>query len=429
MSAFLSRVRGDAERDAALLGQGLSAWKAEAMRPTADNPLRPLAARVGRVSEALGDTLRLLPEVEAGLEPLARRRRGLAATARVWEFFAGRFRQRFDPQTADLLRLADRFARECWEPVAAALEPGDPRGRREPPLVAFTDEASPVVVPRVRAVNFPGLHPDEVTRLGAVIRALPVPVVGMPWWSAPDARPLVLVAHEVGHVIEEDFSLTPTLRAALAPLPAATGWPGWASELFADAWGVRYGGLEFAERLTDVLAAELSAPTGGVSADPDDPHPPAALRMAVAFRLLERAGLDPGALRAEWELAAPGLPAARREEALAAADTLAALPVAGAPLLSGAAPPEVRGVADSIQGAPATWNVGEVKAAASVVRALARCTLDASATRAACRRWRTGSSTTFLGGDVATLGPTGATGGRGTNAETLPAQLAGLLFT
>ena len=134
---------------------------------------------------------------------------------------------------------------------------------REPPLVFPTAGWSPFARSREHAYeldestgNFADL--DGFDRF---LSAMPVPLVGIPWYQLEHFPEAVFIGHEVGHLVEEDLSLEEPLRAAIdvalaeAPKERRTAWSRhWRSEVFADVYGVLVCGSAYADVLLDVLA-------------------------------------------------------------------------------------------------------------------------------------------------------------------------------
>src|SRR6185312_7371364 len=88
---------------------------------------------------------------------------------------------------------------------------------KEPPLVFFNGGSSPFTMPRnyafqAEAVAGESIESEQVT---AILRALPIPVIGVPWFQIQHLPEMLVVAHEVGHDVESDFKLTDDLLTAV----------------------------------------------------------------------------------------------------------------------------------------------------------------------------------------------------------------------
>ena len=53
-------------------------------------------------------------------------------------------------------------------------------------------------------------------RYRAILDDLPFPVIGVPWYQVRHLPDAVLLGHEVGHTVEDDFRLTKRLKSLLA---------------------------------------------------------------------------------------------------------------------------------------------------------------------------------------------------------------------
>ena len=226
---------------------------------------------------------------------------------RVWAFYRQKLDQRFVPVQDDFLRVADEVAYTWWAPARkAALRTADAkvRGRfaKEPPLLFLNGDVSPFTVTRKIAFEAEvaeGLNERLRTWSTRLLKQAPVPVVGVPYFAAGHIPDLLVIAHEVGHNVEDDFGLTKDLdqavRDALAQASADSqiAWPAWRDEIFADLWGVLVGGLAFVDTLIDFLPNDIDAvriedprSTGWGS------YPTTALRAELLFTALEKLGLS-----------------------------------------------------------------------------------------------------------------------------------------
>jgi len=114
----------------------------------------------------------------------------------------------------------------------------------------------------------------------------------------------LIIAHEVGHVLEDDFSLTAEIRAALdgAGLRFADVWKGWAREMFADVYGCCAMGPAFAGAMIDLNATKVNSVQ--IEERTYGKYPTRNLRiwlLCETLRLTAHAA-DADRLRAGWEL-------------------------------------------------------------------------------------------------------------------------------
>jgi hypothetical protein len=108
----------------------------------------------------------------------------------------------------------------------------------------------------------------------------------------------ILIAHEVGHVVNSDFDLSDQISAALdsAGLKHCEVWKGWVSEMFADVYGCCAMGPSFAAAMIDLNATSVQAvqrddrPSSG-------PYPPRNLRVRLLCETLRQTGHGPAAER------------------------------------------------------------------------------------------------------------------------------------
>lgn len=192
---------------------------------------------------------------------------------RVWEFFRSKLTLRSIEWFNSYLIAADDLA---WEGYSAAQLKLDPNYLakdkvKEPPLVFFNGGSSPFTMPRDYAFQ-PEAVPGETIkteRVTEVLRALPIPVIGVPWFQIQHLPELLVVAHEVGHDVEFDFKLKGDVTSALnratkidiGRLPA---WHAWSTEIFADIYGVLSCGPAFVQSLIDFLATDPDKTTQAV---------------------------------------------------------------------------------------------------------------------------------------------------------------------
>jgi hypothetical protein len=295
--------------------------------------VRRLSAMLEGVLEPVRGTLATLRAQPAAVV-LARAQEcenELLAAHAVWEVFRSKLVLRQSLHFRSRLAAADDLAFACYAPAMTVLG----RETKAAPLVYLTSTWSPFA--QSRDANFvnevragsgtSGALTGEIFQ--QVLRRLPVPLVGLPWYQAFYGPGAVLLAHEVGHVVQWDFALTDAVDAALAKasLKQADVWTGWASEIFADMYGCVAMGPAFVGALIDFLSGPVEQVRqeerrGGV-------YPPRALRVELAVRALEQHGYrdDAARLRASWQSAYG--PVATMTEFLAEADAVVAAVCSG----------------------------------------------------------------------------------------------------
>jgi hypothetical protein len=229
---------------------------------------------------------------------------------RIWDFFRNKLALRQVGVFQKYLALADDFAWECYRP---AQEKGTGAHNvalaevREPPLVFLSGITTPFAISRNSSYERE-IADDRVRDFRELVVRLPVPVLGVPWFQLRHLPDALVIAHEVGHLVEDDFGLTPTLSRLLTEALTSAGatgrsveWEGWLGETFADIYGTLAGGPAFAQALADFAAVSIST----VSTLKD--YPPVDIRVRIVLRALHESGFPTQAqeLLQRWESHAP----------------------------------------------------------------------------------------------------------------------------
>jgi len=220
--------------------------------------LAPLRAMIGERIDTGATKNRTLANCRAAEQ-------AMLALHRIWEFFRAKYAQRNEPLYKEFLDIADEFAWECYAPVRkhALSDPGDERFK-EPPLVFFNGGLSPFAVARGRAFRVEDVPGEALSGplLQSIISSLPVPVVGVPYFQVKHLPDALVIGHEVGHLIAEDFKLMEPLKSILGQSGIdethRVAWESWLSEIFADLYGCLCSGPAFVGSLIDFLLAERS---------------------------------------------------------------------------------------------------------------------------------------------------------------------------
>jgi hypothetical protein len=320
VAAFASRKRSELEQKVSSVPAELNQWRAETAEGKRLEKHHSQVRRLATQLEAYDELLRQRVKDAADEAILAGGRElemRILELYRIWEFFRSKLALRSVPWLRDPLEVADDLAWGCYEPArarAAASGRIDPVAVKEPPLVFLNGAASPFTMSRksnyVAEPLLTGSLP--VSEFRALLEALPVPVIGLPWFHVAHAPETVVVCHEVGHIVEDDLGLTPhitaQLLAALAPVTTERhgAWRSWLGEIFADLYGVLAAGPAFVAALMNFLAVdrdtivkqELKPPKWGE-------YPTDALRMSVNFEALTQTCFDTeaAALRDAWQAA------------------------------------------------------------------------------------------------------------------------------
>jgi len=205
----------------------------------------------------------LTSDSEQFLASIQNAERLMLSEHRIWEFFRSKLAQRNEPEFSRYLKVADEFAWACYKTVQETVYPDPVHAlRKEPPLVFFNGGTSPFSISRGKTFepeDVPGEALSE--REIEIVNKLPIPVVGIPWNQIKHLPDALVIGHEVGHIIEDDFGLTERLRTLLGEAitgaqaePRSLAWEAWLGEVFADIYGCLSAGPAFAGTLIDFLA-------------------------------------------------------------------------------------------------------------------------------------------------------------------------------
>lgn len=206
----------------------------------------------------------------------------------VWDFFRVKLALRYVEPIREFLGVADELA---WAAYRSAMRASEASGGalREPPLVFLDRGAVPFA--NARGSSYRDLLPRDVrTRAGVdAASVLPFPVIGVPWYLSGHLPGVLLVAHEVGHHIEDDCALTSSLLGRLAATrigtPRQEVWRPWLGEVFADVVASLTCGVAYPTVLLDALTA---APVGGAGMES---YPPSRVRVRVCMATINSVGL------------------------------------------------------------------------------------------------------------------------------------------
>jgi hypothetical protein len=210
---------------------------------------------------------------------------------------------REDELLKTVLPAFDDLAWACYEPALKrfALE------RKEPPLLYFTTLWSPFAQGRDTSFQ------NEVRASGGalirdefldILQSLPVPLIGLPWYHAAHIPGAIVIAHEVGHIVERDFELTPNIQAGLAKagLAQPAAWSSWATEVFADVYGCLGMGPAFVGAMMDLLASGLTE-VQQEKPNPNGRYPTRNMRVSLMLQVLQAIALNDEAKRLDaiWQ--------------------------------------------------------------------------------------------------------------------------------
>jgi hypothetical protein len=272
---------------------------------------------------------------------------------RVWDFFREKLALRFIPWLQDYLIAADEYAWAGYEPAQqAAVESGSVTVDtvREPPLVCFTTVSTPFSIPRGTsyARDVGGGELQSAAAL-AVVKKLPIPVVGVPWYQLRHLPDALIVGHEVGHLVLRDFGLADTAARLVDDSLASSStavrarWQGWLEEVFADVYGTLASGAAYPLSLGDFLLVSGVDPRTDGQSD----YPPSTVRLALSLAVMRHAECVTTDLEARFAGIVAGLSETERAEVDAVAKALVTgtFPELGRPL-TGILDPRIPGTAD-----------------------------------------------------------------------------------
>ncbi|HEX6519036.1 MAG TPA: hypothetical protein VF070_03360 [Streptosporangiaceae bacterium] len=299
---LLDPTRTAAELQARLAGldSELDAWLAAT---TKEGLLRrhhtQIQAVTGTLKQVSADLAGQFDRTNPGLWMLDRIRsvdRRIMDLHRLWGFFRAKFALRYVPWLEAPLVTADDLAWDCYSPVQKFIAADQ---RREPPLVYFTGGTSPFLLPRgtpyvVEPLPDGSMREPEFTE---AVRLVPVALIGLPWFQVDHLPDAPLIAHEVGHAVEQDLGLADRVRTLIeeaVPPERRSAWSAWSAEVFADIYGTLCCGSGFARALMALLAVHPRQVKGEVrTAAAWGSYPTRTLRVLLTAAVLTKLGVQP----------------------------------------------------------------------------------------------------------------------------------------
>ncbi|MCC6318064.1 MAG: hypothetical protein IT361_10275 [Gemmatimonadaceae bacterium] len=227
----------------------------------------------------------------------------------MWEFHRSKLAQRLQPGMKRFLDAADDYAWACIAPALRAAVEAKHRTAasvREPPLCYLNSDWSPFAATRGADLMAESVSSGETERQAFVreMKTLPIAVLGLPWSQLSHLPDVLILAHEAGHVVEDDLDLTSALQESLEqvidlhgiPGDRALAWQGWLGEAFADVYGALSGGRAFGYALLDFVTLDVERvrrESPGVGATGG--YPGTALRAELVAATLHQLGDTEGA--------------------------------------------------------------------------------------------------------------------------------------
>jgi hypothetical protein len=297
------------------IGAEFDAWLADADK---GKPLRKHHTQIRRLTDQLrgmaADIALRIENVSVDddevMATCRQLQREMLEVHRLWDYYRSKLSLRYVQWFSGYLSTADEFAWACYEPAQQVAEGRADATLRGGPLVFLSGDFSPFTFARETAFevsDVPGTLNSE--QFEAILAALPIPVIGVPWYQVAHLPDAVLIAHEVGHDVERDFGLSDSIsghaEAALAAADAEVrfAWSNWLREVWADLYGVLAAGPAFVAAMTDLLVTNPSEVVADAHSPINfGPHPPAFLRVRAMTHALEQIGFgdEAGAYRDAW---------------------------------------------------------------------------------------------------------------------------------
>ena len=240
---------------------------------------------------------------------------------RIWDYFRSKLIQREEDSFLPYLRAADEFAWSCYQPILKIVYPDVVSSpAKQPPLVFFNGGFSPFSLSRGKSFQPEQVAGEVLNVTEEYITKLPIPVVGVPWDQVSHLPAVLVVGHEVGHIIEDDFGLEAELKLMLknaleqrkADETRTRAWNEWLGEIFADLYGCLAAGPAFGGALIDFIAKGKQTICSEAKIAPDwGRYPTDFLRVRIILQALELMGFDktPAAVeyRELWDLYSSGM--------------------------------------------------------------------------------------------------------------------------
>jgi hypothetical protein len=271
-------------------------------------PLRKHQSQISRLTDQLGGMAdgigKRIDELSVDQDEILAECQKLQAEMlevhRLWDYFRSKLSLRYVSWFNRYLAAADEFAWACYEPPQRAAKAEDTVSLRGMPLVFLSGGFSPFTYTRRTAFEVEEVpearHSPQFLRF---VRALPIPVIGVPWYQVSHLPDAPIIAHEVAHDVEQDYGLTTTIKAHLEPALAGMdpdrqyAWKTWLGEVWADLYAVLVAGPAFVSAMADLLVTDpVQIATGARAPSPWDEHPPASLRVRLMTLALTKTGFS-----------------------------------------------------------------------------------------------------------------------------------------
>lgn len=298
-SPLVERKVAEVRRKLARLDAELAEWHERS--ETIDDPFAKHHSQIRRIRTHLGVFRKkvenkIVAAEQAGrvLEKWQNLTELILILNQIWAFYRSKLSQRQEILFKAFLTTADELAWECYRPAQEQAKPDLEESRKEPPLLFLSGHLSPFALARENPYHVPGLEDQVVMK--TVLNKLPIPVIGVPWSLAGHLPAALVIGHEAGHAVEDDFGLTDALETNLetafieadVALERREVWKtAWLGEVFADIYGCLATGPAFLGSLMDFLAVS-EAKVVGEKKSVADAYPTKYLRVLLCVETLKQ---------------------------------------------------------------------------------------------------------------------------------------------
>ncbi|TLD71707.1 hypothetical protein FEM03_06095 [Phragmitibacter flavus] len=187
-------------------------------------------------------------------------------------------------RSADSARVLEAADWYCVDAFQELLKRSGQDAKRLPvgPIVAIDSQRSPAIWKETAALKIPSLFTESITvrdRNGSLGSLPPFPVICLPADLTGLPEYLVLLAHEVGHAVDDALGVSVSILEELGKNDAAKPnfgfWKAWMREIVADAAAAAIAG----EAFTHALWRYMGRQSLNRRLTESHPYPPAELRL------------------------------------------------------------------------------------------------------------------------------------------------------
>jgi len=262
-----------------------------------ESQLKAVVSEVRGSAESLREDVRKKAEglsVGEFYDVFARHDRRILWIRRAWNYFRQKFDQRDDPILAPVLQAADEVVWSCYRPLfknsGLQMDPA--------PLPYIDTNYSPVTFRSDQSSHLERPADADAGPLKDYFASLPVPVIQLPAIVVTAPWSLVLIGHEIGHIvqpsIEPGYAYVKSFRRLVEEAVHEAGadgtdeqtWGRWAPEIFADWFSVVTMGPWGAW-----VMGQFELSSGARMRQRRTLYPSAAARLVLLSRMSEQCGL------------------------------------------------------------------------------------------------------------------------------------------